>query len=52
MTDRAPPPLPLAQCIEEMLGGLAAWEMDKRWDAMGITAQVAAGGFDWGWKQS
>jgi hypothetical protein len=40
------PALPL-QVIGEMRSGLADWEAVKRWDTLGISAQVADGSFNW-----
>ena len=37
----------VARVIGEMRGGLADWENAKRWDSMGISAQVADGSFNW-----
>lgn len=37
-----------ARVIEEMRGGLKGWEAAKRWDDLGITAQVADDSFNWG----
>ena len=39
--------LPCLQVIGEMRSGLADWEAVKRWDTLGISAQVADGSFNW-----
>lgn len=36
-----------ARVIGEMRAGLADWEAQKRWDTLGISAQVADGSFNW-----
>ena len=36
-----------ARVIAEMRAGLADWEATKRWDTLGISAQVADGSFNW-----
>ncbi|KAL4440204.1 hypothetical protein ABPG75_003205 [Micractinium tetrahymenae] len=36
-----------ARVIAEMRNGLADWEAAKRWDTLGISAQVADGSFNW-----
>lgn len=36
-----------ARVIAEMRSGLADWESSKRWDTLGISAQVADGSFNW-----
>lgn len=38
---------PVLQVIAEMRSGLADWESSKRWDTLGISAQVADGSFNW-----
>jgi hypothetical protein len=35
------------QVISEMRTGLADWESAKRWDTLGISAQVADGSYNW-----
>lgn len=42
-----PCPAPAARVIAEMRNGLADWEAAKRWDNLGISAQVADGSFNW-----
>jgi hypothetical protein len=36
-----------ARVIAEMRSGLADWEAAKRWDMLGISAQVADGSYNW-----
>ncbi|KAI3431581.1 hypothetical protein D9Q98_004631 [Chlorella vulgaris] len=36
-----------ARVIAEMRSGLADWESAKRWDTLGISAQVADGSYNW-----
>ncbi|PSC73230.1 glutathione S-transferase [Micractinium conductrix] len=36
-----------ARVVGEMRSGLADWESAKRWDNLGISAQVADGSFNW-----
>ena len=36
-----------ARVVGEMRGALADWEASKRWDTLGITAQVADSSYNW-----
>ena len=47
LTSHRPPPSLRRQVIGEMRAGLADWESAKRWDTLGISAQVADGSFNW-----